>query len=351
MIRSFLSIMKPRETALKPATPPAGGVVAKTVLIVDRNPESLAAMRAALADEKYCVETAESAESAFGKLSARRVDLILVDLQIRCLDGTASLANSLLVDEELASVPMVALTKVDTSRPGDSQSVGRFDGFIGKPVNALTLPDQVRRFLELSGRRPRPLAGPPPAFEPARDLRQQAARLLDDIYSGLPGSQFAAETQTGLHRLATVVGGLQRCELATYVHRAEGLWGAGTARAESRFRSMIRLCRELVDREADEVPELAALRVIYLENQRRDLESLRYALKNEDFPVLREAGHNVKGTGATYGFSELSDIGRALEAAGKAGDAAGAAVQLDRIDWYIGIVLPLPGYAGARKDS
>ena len=74
--------------------------------------------------------------------------------------------------------------------------------------------------------------------------------------------------------------------------------------------------------------------------------SLEHALKNGDFAALRKAGHNLKGTGAAYGFAELTDIGRALEAAAKDDNAAAIEALLDQIDAYIGMVGPSPEHRG-----
>ncbi len=67
----------------------------------------------------------------------------------------------------------------------------------------------------------------------------------------------------------------------------------------------------LVDREIqDLVPT-------FLTNRRRDLGSLREALKSGNFDAMRIIGHNLKGVGGGYGFHEITNIGAAIEKAGK----------------------------------
>jgi HPt (histidine-containing phosphotransfer) domain-containing protein len=104
---------------------------------------------------------------------------------------------------------------------------------------------------------------------------------------------------------------------------------------------VIRHCLELVQYDPDLAPGLAELRTGYLENRRADLDRLGHALKIEDFAALRKAGHNLKGAGAPYGFAELTDAGRAIEAAAKVGDAPAIEILLDQVEWYISIVQPL----------
>ena len=53
---------------------------------------------------------------------------------------------------------------------------------------------------------------------------------------------------------------------------------------------------------------MAALRAVYLYRRRAELGDLEQALKNRDFSAIRKAGHNLKGTGAAYGFAEITDL-------------------------------------------
>jgi len=348
MIRSLMASLGRRKEPAAAAARPARSAGQKTVLIIDDHSDSLHAMCLALADEAYRLETADTAEAAARKLSAFHPDLILLDPRIPAADGTR-LARRLLADEDLAPVPIVALSETGTGTHGAPESGGRFDGHIGKPIDARNFPGQVRAFLESSRQDPSIQAAeltlpatPGGPATPGADRREQAARLLDAIEAGLPDSQFARGARSGLHRLAGAVGGLQHYELAEYLQQAERLSNAATARARGRFRSVIRLCQELVQSDPDVAPGFADLRAGYLEHRRAELSGLEQALENGDFAALRKAGHNLKGTGAAYGFAELTEIGRALEAAAKDENAATIEDLLDQIDGYIGIVRPSP---------
>ncbi|MBZ5617411.1 MAG: response regulator [Acidobacteriia bacterium] len=344
MIRNLMAALGRRKEPVAAAMRPAPTAGQKAILIIEDHPDSLRAMCLALADETYRLETADTAEAAIQKLSSFHPDLILLDSQVPAADGTR-LARHLLADAELAPVPIVALTERSTH--GDPEPVGRFDGHIGKPIDARSFPGRVRAFLESPRQEPSKHAVEPPLpTTPAADRRKQAAELLYAIEADLPYSQFAPGTGTGLQRLAEVVGGLEHGALAGYLQQAERLSKATTARSRSRFRSVIRFCRELVERDPDVAPGLVELRAGYLENRRAEMSSLEHALKNGDFAALRKAGHNLKGTGAAYGFAELTDIGRALEAAAKDDNAAAIEALLDQIDAYIGMVGPSPEHRG-----
>lgn len=60
---------------------------------------------------------------------------------------------------------------------------------------------------------------------------------------------------------------------------------------------------------------------IYLNNRHKDIQAVFEALQNNTFPQIQTIGHNLKGTGESYGFSDITIIGKALEEAARAEDA------------------------------
>jgi len=60
---------------------------------------------------------------------------------------------------------------------------------------------------------------------------------------------------------------------------------------------------------------LAELVPGFLESRRRDVEKIAAALERSDFDNVRVLGHNMKGSGAGYGFSRITEIGASLEQA------------------------------------
>ena len=89
-------------------------------------------------------------------------------------------------------------------------------------------------------------------------------------------------------------------------------------------------------------PDLADLIPGYLDNRRADTEKMRAAVAAKDFDVVRVTGHNLKGTGAAYGFEPISTHGAALEQAGVAGldgdvtaATAAANAELDALEQYL----------------
>src|SRR6202008_2497646 len=69
---------------------------------------------------------------------------------------------------------------------------------------------------------------------------------------------------------------------------------------------------------AMEVPtDMAAPAGAYLERRAQDLETMEQALSTGDFVAIQRLGHNMKGSGAGYGFPAISEIGKTLEDAAK----------------------------------
>ncbi|MBU2648335.1 Hpt domain-containing protein [bacterium] len=64
-------------------------------------------------------------------------------------------------------------------------------------------------------------------------------------------------------------------------------------------------------------PELADLIPGFLENRRKDIETVRERLAENDFETILLLGHSMKGNGAGYGFDELTEIGREMEQAAR----------------------------------
>ena len=53
----------------------------------------------------------------------------------------------------------------------------------------------------------------------------------------------------------------------------------------------------------------------FLENRRRDVQTLETALQQNDLNTIRVIGHRMKGDGGGYGFDAISTIGDGIEQA------------------------------------
>ena len=53
----------------------------------------------------------------------------------------------------------------------------------------------------------------------------------------------------------------------------------------------------------------------FLDGRRRDIDAIAAALERSDYDNVRILGHNMKGSGAGYGFNRITEIGTSLEQA------------------------------------
>ena len=58
----------------------------------------------------------------------------------------------------------------------------------------------------------------------------------------------------------------------------------------------------------------------FLNNRKREVETLRHALVIGDFEVVRHVGHRMRGVGGSYGFDFVTLLGRRLEQCSHARD-------------------------------
>ena len=68
---------------------------------------------------------------------------------------------------------------------------------------------------------------------------------------------------------------------------------------------------------------LAELVPGFLDGRRRDVDAIAAALERSDYDNVRILGHNMKGSGAGYGFNRITEIGASLEQAAETPCARG----------------------------
>ena len=117
------------------------------ILIVEDNEKNLKLVRDLLQFKGYRTLEAETAEDGIRLAQAKQPDLILMDIQLPGTDGITAL-HQLRAEPRTASIPVIALTafamKDDRQRFLDAG----FDGYLDKPINVKTFPEQVRQIYE-----------------------------------------------------------------------------------------------------------------------------------------------------------------------------------------------------------
>ena len=62
-------------------------------------------------------------------------------------------------------------------------------------------------------------------------------------------------------------------------------------------------------------PRITKIVCRYLEHRKQDMGGLLLALADGEFEIIRNAAHDLIGTGGSFGFKQMSVIGRSLEIA------------------------------------
>jgi two-component system, cell cycle response regulator DivK len=116
------------------------------ILVVEDNDKNLKLTRDLLDWAGFTVDVATTGEEAVAQAQQSTPDLILMDLQLPGIDGHEALAR-LREHAGTRDVPVVALTASAMSMDRERALAAGFDGFLEKPINVRTFPDQVRHHL------------------------------------------------------------------------------------------------------------------------------------------------------------------------------------------------------------
>ena len=116
------------------------------ILIVDDQPDNLTIAKVALEFQGATVLIATNGEEGMVLLAAHTPTLILLDLSMPKMDGW-EMHRRIRIQPELAKIPVIALTA--HAMGGDRERVieAGFDGYISKPFDVMTLPDQIRQMV------------------------------------------------------------------------------------------------------------------------------------------------------------------------------------------------------------
>jgi HPt (histidine-containing phosphotransfer) domain-containing protein len=81
--------------------------------------------------------------------------------------------------------------------------------------------------------------------------------------------------------------------------------------------------------------ELRELAPRFLAHRRGDVDRLREAIDRADFEAVRSIGHAMKGSGAAYGFDDITLLGDEIERLAKSGDASALAAAVENLTDYL----------------
>jgi two-component system cell cycle response regulator DivK len=124
-------------------------VAGELILIVEDNDKNLKLARDVLQFKGFRTLEAGTATAGIALAVLHRPDLILMDIQLPDMDGAAAL-GLLRADPLTTSIPVVAVTAFAMVSDRDHLLGAGFDGYLSKPIDVKSFPEQVRRFCETS---------------------------------------------------------------------------------------------------------------------------------------------------------------------------------------------------------
>lgn len=73
----------------------------------------------------------------------------------------------------------------------------------------------------------------------------------------------------------------------------------------------------------------------YLETRKKELIKLRELFSQEALSEITAIAHKLAGNAGGYGFQELTDIGRRMEAAGRANEKEKVGIEIENVGNYL----------------
>jgi len=120
--------------------------VKELILIVEDNDKNLKLTRDVLRYHGFDTIEATSAEEGIPLAQERQPQLVLMDIQLPGIDGVTALER-LRADARTADIPVVALTASVMKEDRERFDRAGFDGFITKPIDVKSFPEQIRDYL------------------------------------------------------------------------------------------------------------------------------------------------------------------------------------------------------------
>ncbi|MCX8021637.1 MAG: Hpt domain-containing protein [Syntrophorhabdaceae bacterium] len=76
----------------------------------------------------------------------------------------------------------------------------------------------------------------------------------------------------------------------------------------------------------------------FLENRVKDISRIKRALERGDFNSISSIGHNMKGSGGSYGLTMISELGKQIEVAASQRDVEAIKWLTEKLSTYLNTI-------------
>ncbi|RME72772.1 MAG: response regulator [Chloroflexi bacterium] len=116
------------------------------ILYIEDNLDNMILVKRILEASGYEVINAETGSEGVSKAEQLKPDLVITDINLPDIDGY-EVTQRLKKSSQTASIPVVAMTANVMQQDREKVSQAGCDGYIAKPIDVDSLPDQVEHFI------------------------------------------------------------------------------------------------------------------------------------------------------------------------------------------------------------
>jgi len=121
------------------------------VVIADDEPDNVGVLELVLQFHGAQVRVASSGQECLALLEQRIPSVVLVDIQMPVMSGF-ELLERIRQRDIWRDLPVIAITAHVRQEDQEQIMAAGFDGYIGKPVNVVTLIDEINQAMQAKGR-------------------------------------------------------------------------------------------------------------------------------------------------------------------------------------------------------
>jgi|GEM_PF-3593974 PAS domain S-box-containing protein len=352
-------VVSAEEVATEGGVRPKGEV---RILLAEDNIDNQMLAKRLLENAGYSVEIAQNGEEAVEAFKRSNYDLILMDIQMPVMDGFEATSRIREIEKEGGKdrTPIIALTAHAMKGYREKCLEHGMDDYITKPLKRHVLYETIEKWVDvrpvilvvddrrdgrmlieryLSGGRYKVVSAGNGAEAVEEFKRQRPSLILMDMEMPVMDGYAATRAIRGLEGGEDIpIIAMTAHEGAEEIRRCKEAGCTDYLGKPIRRQALLDMVqgytlRTAEGREEDrgpttgeEVvyidPDIEELIPEFLDNIRKNTDEIKELLANDDLEAIRVIGHSMKGSGGSYGFDEITRIGRAIEEAAKAGNKA-----------------------------